>query len=154
MFVVNLKYKEPKPYINNIEISILFISIFISFWFLYLVDNFGIHLKFQLLFPLLSVLSSITYILINPTSKFYYVNIGLLTTPMVIFILYNLLNMLSLYLHKRELMLRFRDATNRKNKYLYGNEEKYKITDTIFSFFIIMFIILWAPVFAAIMVKY
>jgi hypothetical protein len=138
---------------NNIDISILSLSIFISFWFLYLVDNFEIHLKFQLLFPLFSVASSITYILINPASKFYYVNIGFFTTPMVIFILYNLLNKLSLYLHKRELMLRYRDATNRKNKYLYGNKEKYKLTDTIFSFLIIMFIMLWAPVFAAILIK-
>ncbi|MFC4262418.1 hypothetical protein ACFOWM_06000 [Ferruginibacter yonginensis] len=140
---------------TTLEIIILFSGIFLSFTFLQLVDFFGIKLPLQLIIPGISLVATLVYILLKVDGDFFYLSVGFLTTPILVFLLFHFFDWLSLLLHKETLRLHYRGATNRKHQVLYGITGKpYKITDTLFTFIITLAIMLWAPLFASLCVHF
>lgn len=136
---------------ETLDIIIMIAGIGYSFLLIELIDHYGISIKIQMLLLTPVIAVAIVFLFLAIDSPFLYFDYGCLITPVVIVLLYNLLNLLSWKIHDREFRLWIRGAKNLKYYQLYGRKDIYSWTDTLFSFILIFTLMGFAALFAVLL---
>lgn len=127
-----------------LDILIIVFGISYSFLIVRLIDN-GMQIKLHFYFLIVAFAISIAYGLFIEKSSFENLNWGFLTLPVFIVVLYNLVNLISWRINKREFRLSIRGSRN-----LY--KENTNWLDKVFSFFVVISMFVW-PVLIALFLK-
>jgi len=120
---------------NNLDLIILSLSIFYSFVLIHLIDN-GMSVKKQFYFLIPPILILTVYKFFISKSSFEFLNYGAITLPIFTMIIYNLCNLISWKINKREFRLKIRGARNQ-------NKDNSNWLDRFLSFVLIFSIISW-----------
>ncbi|UAY52077.1 hypothetical protein [Ferruginibacter albus] len=115
---------------NTLDTIILALGIGFSFLIIYWIDN-GMQIKLQLYFFLAAIIPLLVYAFLPNKSSFEYLNWGFLSLPGITIALYNLLNLISWKVNKREFRLKIKNSRN-----IYNDNTNW--TDRLFSFILII----------------
>ena len=129
---------------STLDISILIYGYAFGGLLSYLID-YGMNVKYQLIFCGLAFIITLCYALFSVPSEFTNVNYGFLTLPIITVLTFNLAAIISWKISGRE----FR-ATWLGARYYYT--EKRNLVDYLISFFLIMIEMCW-PFFIALLLK-
>jgi hypothetical protein len=122
---------------DTVDIVVLCVSGGLAGWLIYAMDN-GLRVKRQLYFLIIPVIEIIVFSFFNTQSSFKAFDYAMLTTPIGVVGVYNLLNLWSWKMHDREFRLKMRNARNM------GRQDMYKLSDSIFSFIVIIVWMFWS----------
>jgi len=120
---------------NYTDLGILFFGICYSFFIVNLIDN-GMQIKMQLYFVLVSLFLLIVYFSFFTKSEYKYLNFGLLSLPIFVTCLYNILNLASWKYNRREFRLRIKGSRN-------IDKDNTNSLDVLFSLLLLMSFFVW-----------